>query len=348
MTDFFDDSRLDDADALAEADEALRHLAEAGARVRRELVQAEEAVPQHDGDDRPRAVVVAGSDARLLRAVLEPWCPVPFVAWPAPGLPGWAGPLDLVVVLAPQGEDEVATATAGEAARRGCRLVLSVPEASPLADLAGGRHHVLLPSATGDALAAAVVALRTLHRLGLGPDVAAEDVAAALDEVAIACAPQRPLGDNPAKDLAVVLADSVPLVWGGTVLAARAGRRVVEAVRRASGRAALAADARHLLPVLEGAPPRDPFADPFADGDPAARPALVVLDDGSDEAVVRVQRSRLLAAAEANDVRSQTLSRHDTAPVARYAALLAEGLWAASYLGLGLGRPGRDLVAVVA
>ena len=36
-------------------------------------------------DDRPRAVVAAGPDSRLLRAVLEPWCPVPFVAWPGPG-----------------------------------------------------------------------------------------------------------------------------------------------------------------------------------------------------------------------------------------------------------------------
>ena len=35
-----------------------------------------------------RAVIAAGPDSRLLRAVLEPWCPVPFVAWPSPALPG--------------------------------------------------------------------------------------------------------------------------------------------------------------------------------------------------------------------------------------------------------------------
>ena len=48
-------------------------------------------------------MIAAGPDSRLLRAVLEPWCPVPFVAWPDPALPGWAGSLDLVVVLAPDG-----------------------------------------------------------------------------------------------------------------------------------------------------------------------------------------------------------------------------------------------------
>jgi len=104
----FDDGLLDDEVALARADVRLRHLAESGARVRREAVAAEDAVAQavqRLSDSQPRAVVAAGPDSRLLRAVLEPVCPVPFVAWPGPGLPGWAGSLDLVVVLAPQGDD---------------------------------------------------------------------------------------------------------------------------------------------------------------------------------------------------------------------------------------------------
>ena len=91
-------------------------------------------------------------------------------------------------------------------------------------------------------------------------------VAEALDEVAIACSPHRDLAVNPAKMLAIALADANPLVWGGSVLAARAARRVAESIRRASGRTALAGDAEHLLPVLEAARPRDVFDDPFADG----------------------------------------------------------------------------------
>ncbi|MGZ4453278.1 MAG: SIS domain-containing protein, partial [Nocardioides sp.] len=104
---YFDETRLDDEQALNLADIRLRGLAESGSRVRREVgATAEavaEAVARREGAGRPRAVVAAGPDSRLLRAVLEPTCPVPFVAWPAPGLPGWVGSLDLVVVLAPSG-----------------------------------------------------------------------------------------------------------------------------------------------------------------------------------------------------------------------------------------------------
>jgi hypothetical protein len=97
----FDDALLDDATALQAADVDLRRLAEAGSRVRREVGASDEVGGLLDQFDVPRALIVAGTDARLLRAVLEPWCPVPFVAWPGPGLPGWAGPLDLVVVPLP-------------------------------------------------------------------------------------------------------------------------------------------------------------------------------------------------------------------------------------------------------
>ena len=38
--------------------------------------------------------------------------------------------------------------------------------------------------------------------------------------------------------LAIALADANPVVWGGSVLAARAARRVAESIRRATGRAA--------------------------------------------------------------------------------------------------------------
>ena len=75
----------------------------------------------------------------------------------------------------------------------------------------------------------------------------------ALDDVAIACSPHRDLAVNPAKMLAIALADATPLVWGGSVLAARAARRVAESIRRASGRTALAGDAEHLLPVIAAA-----------------------------------------------------------------------------------------------
>ena len=343
MAEQFDDSRLDDEAALASADHVLRPLAEAGARVRREVGAAaeaiEHAVTRAEGDVRPRAVVAAGPDSRLLRSVLEPWCPVPFVAWPGPSLPGWAGSLDLVVVLAPEGSDTGAASAVAEAVRRGCRVVVACPPKSVVAEHAVGRDSTVLPTSPGDQLATAVVMLQFLDRLDLGPDSDPEAVAQALDDVAIACSPFRDLAVNPAKMLAIALADSTPLLWGGSVLAARAARRVAESIRRASGRTALAGDAEHLLPVLSATKPPDLFADPFDSGeDGDRRPSLVVLDDGADEPSIREQRGRLTVAAEEHRVRVETLASDAPNDVARYAALLATGTYAAAYLGVGLRR----------
>lgn len=358
--DLFDETRLDDPDALGVADPWLRHIADSGARIRRETSAAAGAVAAlaaqagQGGLPRPRALVVTGADARLLRAVLEPWCPVPLVAWSAAGLPGWAGPLDLVVVLAPDGGAEDELATVEEARRRGCELVVVAPEGVPPATSAGGRGVVLLTSQTHDALACAVVALRALHCYGIGADLDPEDVAGDLDAVAVRCAPSVETVINPGKQLALVLADAVPLVWGGSVLAARAGRRVAEALRTASGRPALAADARHLLPVLRTTSSVDPFADPFTDAVPVERrPVLIVLDDGTRSPATVAQRARLEATAGMHGVRVYELAHTDRrgdggpdpVPVARYASLQAYGTWAAAYLAIGLGRlgqPGQD------
>lgn len=344
MTDPFDDARLDDADVLAGNDAPLRTLAEAGARVRTEAGSTAETLAVLERDNPPRAVVAAGADARLLRAVLEPWCPVPFVAWPGPSLPGWAGALDLVVVLAPAGGDAHTASAVREAVRRGCSLITACPPHHVLAELAEGRHSTLLPTQTDDALAVAVVMLQALHRLGVGPEVDADAVAQVLDDVAIECSPHRDIATNPAKELALAFADNTPLVWGGSVLAARAARRVAESMRRNSGRPALAADADHLLPVMSSARHRDLFADPFADDEPdPLRPGLLILDDGTEEASIREQRGHLTSVANARDVRVQTIRKDEGSEMARYAALLNTGLYAATYLGIGLARAtGRD------
>ena len=339
MSPAFDDGLLDDEAALRRAEADLRNLAEAGARVRLESVTSAEplaAAVAQLAESRPRAVVAAGPDSRLLRAVLEPTCPVPFVAWPGPGLPGWAGTLDLVVVLAPDGADPGTAAGVAEAVRRGCQLVVATPESSLVGRHVPGRYSTLLPTVTGDQLATAVVMLDLLDRLALGPDTDAEVVASALDDVALSCGPHRDLAVNPAKLLASGIAETSPLLWGGTVLAARAARRIAESLRRASGRAALAADAEHLLPVLAAAAPADVFADPFADEDGDLRPSLVILDDGSPDQVVLETRSRLARQAEERGVRVETVTTDADGDVARYAALLATGTFAAQYLRVGL------------
>src|SRR6478609_6870422 len=152
MATWFDESRLDDEAALELGDSALRLLAESGARVRRAAGDAAEAtadaVVAAALDARPRAVIAAGPDSRLLRAVLEPFCPVPFVAWPGPALPGWAGSLDLVVVLAPEGSDSGTASAVAEAVRRGCQVVVACAPTSMVAEHAQGRWTTVLPTVT--------------------------------------------------------------------------------------------------------------------------------------------------------------------------------------------------------
>lgn len=340
MATWFDESRLDDERALASIDLRLRALAESGARVRRESHDAEAATAEAIARDRsapkPRAVIAAGPDSRLLRAVLEPWCPVPFVAWPGPALPGWAGSLDLVVMLAPEGSDTGSASAVAEAVRRGAQVVVACPPTSLVADHAAGRYTTILPTVTGDQLATAVVMLDYLEQVGLGPRADSESVATALDDVATSCSPHHDLAVNPAKMLAIALADATPIVWGGSVLAARAARRVAESIRRASGRSALAGDAEHLLPLIEAARQRDVFEDPVADGGGDLRPLLVILDDGAEDPVVREQRGRLRAAAERRGVRTVTVTTDAETEVARYASLMLQGTYAAEYLRLGL------------
>jgi hypothetical protein len=340
MATWFDESRLDDEVVLAQFDGLLRPLAESGARVRQAAGEAEEAITEAvrraAEQSQPRAVIAAGPDSRLLRAVLEPTCPVPFVAWPHASLPGWAGGLDLVVVLAPEGGNDAAR-SAAEAVRRGCQLVVACPPDGSVAEHAAGRWSSVLPTRSRDQLATAVTMLDYLHRVHLGPASDAEAVARALDQVAVSCSPHRDLAVNPAKMLAISLADVSPLVWGGSVLAARAARRVAERIRRASGQGAIAGDVDQLLPVLEAAAPRDVFDDPFADAASApAHPMLLVLDDGSESADIREQRGRLQAAATARGVRIETIYTDAAEEVARNAGLVLSGSYAAAYLELGL------------
>ncbi len=335
----FDDGLLDDEAALLRADVRLRHLAEGGARVRREAVAGADALEEAVAllsDWQPRAVLAAGPDSRLLRAVLEPVCPVPFVAWPGRGIPGWASSLDLAVVLAPEGEDPATAAAVAEAVRRGCPTVVAAPEESLVGRHAVGRDCVLVPVATGDQLAVAITVLDLLDRVHLGPRTDPEVVATALDDVAVTCGPFRDLATNPAKILAIGIADANPVFWGGTVLAARAGRRIADSVRRATGRTALAADAEQLLSVLEATRQADVFADPFADPAPERRPALVLLDDAADDELVRATEEQLERSARERGVRVERITSAAPTDVARYAAMLATGTYAAAYLQVGL------------
>ncbi len=336
----FFDAALDDSQALGSIDPVLRDIATWGAEVRRACTEAADTVSRLGAGDRPRAVVAAGPRGRFFRAVLEPSCPVPFVAWTHAGLPGWAGPLDLVVVMCPEGTGDDEVSAVAEARRRGCSLLVAAPAGSPVHEAADGRGTVLVPVGSADPTATAVPVLKALHLMGLGAPVDGEPVASALDDVAERCGPGVPADMNSAKEFALAVADDVPVLWGGSVLAARAARRIAELLRSASGKPVVAGSFDQIAPMLEAAPEPELFADPFEDAAPApARPVLVILDDGADLASIASTRALLDAAAGNASVRIQEVRAVEGPDVARFAALLATGKFAAAYLALGLGRP---------
>ncbi|MGO1385872.1 MAG: SIS domain-containing protein [Arachnia sp.] len=331
----FDDRRLEHPGLVN--DEQLRRLAETGARIRKACLSK----PQGgiERADRPRGVLVMGAEARLVRAVLEPICPVPFLAWPGPALPAWVGPLDLVVVLGGHDAQAWEIACTYESARRGATVIVAAPPTSQLA-VAGSSHTTtLIPMAEGDSMASAVAVLELLGLLELGPHVNPGHVADAADLVAQSCSPSQEVGSNPAKDLALGLADALPLVWGGTTLAGRASRRIAEAFRRASGRPALAADADELETILRAVTPRDTFSDPFESGGDML-PVLLLLDDDKVPGRLTEVPRRLTSLADAVGVRVCRISSGDAAlessDVERYVTLLQHGRYAAAYLRVGL------------
>lgn len=339
----FDDSRLEQESLPPAAEQALRRLASTGARIRTDAGDLDAWCAEAAARvERPRGVLVVGPEARLVRSVLEPQCPVPMVAWPLDRLPAWVGPLDLVVALDARspgaGDRRSSIDSVVEARRRGAAVLLASEPGSPAWQAAGERSSVRLPMVSGDPMSAAVAVLAVLGRIGIGPTVVPEQVARAADMVAEAASPHRDLALNPAKDMACALADADPLLWGGSVLAARASRRVAEALRRASGRSALSADAEALMPVITATRPRDPFADPEIDG-AADRPVLVVMDDGAPDPLG--SRARLEEACRRHDVAVRSIGlpmgTEEEGPVGSYVTLLMQGRFTAAYLALGMG-----------
>jgi hypothetical protein len=162
-----DETLLEAPEALARADVRglLRGAAQAGARVRTGLRQATEAgVDKIQPEGRPRAILVAGPGPAtacvtdLLGALTNGSVPVtrlrPTGSLAATGalrwqLPGWAGPVDLLLILTPDGTEPGLTFLVEQAYRRGCSVVAITPQGAPLTDALGANRGLAVPLAPG-------------------------------------------------------------------------------------------------------------------------------------------------------------------------------------------------------
>ncbi|MEI2777474.1 MAG: SIS domain-containing protein [Tetrasphaera sp.] len=369
----FATERLDDQEQLAAIDRSgmLRALAGAGAQIRRAVLAAREAgIPDPGTGDRPRGVVIAAMGADDLVAdaagtLAAGMSPISVVHARNAPLPGWVGPLDLVVAVSLSGAAPGPLRLALEAGRRGASVVgISVPD-SPLAQATAAARGIHVPvegtgrhsrAAAWALLSATVVALEGYDVLS-GISSGLEAAADRLDTVAAESRPSSEAFVNPAKLLAADLAGTIPLVLGDGpltgVAARRAGLMLARTARTPAMTGELPDAAAALLACLDGPfasqagvdGGRDIFADPYLDA-PRTEPALLVLRDVlpdapevPDEADVArhglAQTVVDLAADRGTVVREVTPSAGPD--LARLAELIARVDYTATYLAFGLG-----------
>ena len=369
-----DEARLDDPDALRALDtrDSLRSLASAGAQVRRAIVSAQEAgAARVAGGERPRSVLVAalGGSALVcdvLDLLAEPGSPVPVTTRRDAPLPGWVGPLDLVIAVSQSGRAVGPLALAAEAARRGAALLTVGAAGSPLADVcarARGIHvEVALPTPSSRTALWSLLTpvLVGANAMGLVecPESVLERVADVLDEVAEECRPSSESFVNPAKVLATALGGTVPVVLGdgplSGVAATRAASMLARTARVPATHGALPDAASQVVACLDGpfgsaltedgtsgtstgTRGDDIFADPYLDGPPAPRLGLLALRDPDLPPDAVALADAVVASARDAGVAVSEQQARSGAPIERLASLVALTDFTATYLALGLG-----------
>lgn len=353
-----DEGLLDDTERLLSADRsgALRAAAGAGAQVRQGASLAGEAgVDRLDRVDRPRAVVLLGAGpaalaADLLAALTVTGGPAPVVVLRDPdALPLWVGAADIVLAVSHPGTETGLLSSLDDAARRGAAVLGIGPVDTPVQDVCARARAVFLPTPTGWPPDAALWSLLTplllaadaLGLLALQPAELA-GTADLLDVVAERCRPASDPFVNPAKTLALELADALPVIWGTSPVAAVAARRFAGQLARCAGAPTvwglLPGSAAEFGGLLEASPDigdelfRDRVTEPVS-----SRARLVLLRDQGESAVVSDQARWAARTAEDRGLGVTELHPDGTGPVHRFASLVALADFAAIYLGLAGG-----------
>lgn len=305
-----DDALLDEPAELVAIDQGrmLASTASASAGIRTALeTDADALLAPLLEQGRPRNLVVVGSGGssaagEVLAAVAGHGCPVPIFALTGPSLPGWVGPMDLVVAVSASGTTPEVLSVAGEARRRGTAMLGIGAAGSELAQMCATRNSVAfwpvsrlnplqdVQKARSMLWALSAPLILLAEHLGL-VQLARHGLASAatrLDERAVQCGVEMPTVDNPAKELSIHLTSGLPLVWGsgdvGAVAARRAGRQLAENADWPASVGVLPEAVRTHAGLLRGAwapPPteQDIFRDRTLDTQPQPRLRALLLRD---------------------------------------------------------------------
>lgn len=353
--------RLDDQQYLSDGDPGgmLPAVAASAAQVRTGHRTALEAgVERLAEGGRPRAVVVAGMGASaiagdMLAAVCGYSAPLPVVTVRSYRLPGWVGAADLVIAVSCSGRTEETLSAATEAVRRGCALLAVGSPGSPLESVARQASGLYVPvPASGQPRAnvwlLTVPLMVAAASLGLvrADQALFEDVAGVLEDIAHRCRPSSESFVNPGKVLAMELADSVPMIWGSSELAAVAGYRLACQLNENAKYPAVFGElpeANHNQVVAFDGPlaRRDVFAD-----EGARTLRLVMLRDVDEHPQVTRRREISERLARERDVPVTELGAEGRHPLERLASLIGLGDYASTYLALGYGVDPTPVTAI--
>jgi glucose/mannose-6-phosphate isomerase len=262
--------------------------------------------------------------------------------------------LDVVVAVSCSGTTQETTSLAAEATRRGARVVSIGSAGSPLEQVVqagGGVHlavdaHGLMPRAALWTLAAPLLLLgAALDVATLGPGVL-QAAADALDEVATESGPVVPVADNRAKMLGLALAESLPVVWGTSPVAAvaayRAACQLNENAKLPCTFGGFSEVNHNQVVAFDGpygarAAVDDVFRDPIEDGAPVPRLRLVLLRDAEEHPQDAQRATATIALAEERSIPVDVVTAQPGHPLVRLASLVGLVDWASVYAALALG-----------
>ncbi|MGH2718282.1 MAG: bifunctional phosphoglucose/phosphomannose isomerase [Actinomycetota bacterium] len=219
---------VDPTDFLAAVDGLPAQLEEA---IRR--ASGAPGLPSADGIHSIAVLGMGGSgiSGELCRTLLAPVAPVPVLSVRDYALPAWVGPDTLVFAVSYSGNTEETLAAYVEATRRGARVVAVTSGGTLAAQAADAGHAVVeVPGGMMPRAALGYVSLPPLvvcSRLGLAPGLeeALPGMLATVGQRIAECSRDVPSAANVAKQLAVRLAGSLPVVWGTEGIAGSAAYR---------------------------------------------------------------------------------------------------------------------------
>jgi len=355
-----DDLILDDFARMSALDvsEMLPAVASSGAQMREAITSINRSgLAEISKGQQPRNIVVAGLGGSgvggdVLKAVIGQSTPLPIISERSHSLPGWVGPMDVVIGVSCSGMTEETLSTTAEAGRRGARVITIGAGGSDLEKLsnsiAGAIHFAI--DAKGRSPRAslwthATPLLMVANALGITNinEKEFEIAADLMDELSVANGPSVPLGENSAKALALSCAESLPMVWGtGMIGATAAGRFMAQLAENAKIPAAhgeLPEVGHNQIVTFDGvlagaAPVRDIFRD---DELIDRRTHLFILRDTNEHPAVEKRIGIVSQIAADRNVPVTLIQAQDGHPISRLASLVIPTDWASVYAGLSLG-----------